>query len=183
MRILHNGPLALLLNLLCSSNQQAHRTSLLLPLSGNDNTLALLQLPTPVAIIIHLITRLALDERQPASLAGQTRRHKCGTTENKANGSPIDADGREGLGEAMDEPEVRQDGGAARGEVVLEADGLAVDDVEHDAVRVRELHLLERRLLGQYLVDKGRQERVPVQQLLADGALGRGFYFLLRRSG
>jgi hypothetical protein len=60
--------------------------------------------------------------------------------------------------------------------VDLVGDGLAVNDVQRGAVG--QLDLLERVLLGQDLVDDGRQERVGGQQRLADGPLDGGFELL-----
>lgn len=61
--------------------------------------------------------------------------------------------------------------------VLLVHDGAAVDDVQRDAVR--QLDQLERRLLGEHLVDVRGQEGVGRQDRVADRALDGGFELLL----
>ena len=61
--------------------------------------------------------------------------------------------------------------------VLLVHDGAAVDDVQRDAVW--QLDQLERRLLGEHLVDVRGQEGVGRQDRVADRALDGGFEFLL----
>lgn len=63
--------------------------------------------------------------------------------------------------------------------VELEEERLAVDDVEADAVG--ELDLLERRLLGEELVDVGGEEGVGGEERGAEGALDRRLELLLGR--
>lgn len=67
---------------------------------------------------------------------------------------------------------MRQQCGAV---IVLEEDGLIIDDVEGGAVG--ELHLCQGGLFRQDLVDVGSQERVACQEGLAQGALDGGFEF------
>lgn len=63
--------------------------------------------------------------------------------------------------------------------VELEEERLPVDDVEADAVG--ELDLLERRLLGEELVDVGGEEGVGGEERGAEGALDRRLELLLGR--
>ncbi len=60
--------------------------------------------------------------------------------------------------------------------VLLVHDRVAVDDVQRDAVR--QLDQLERRLLGEHLVDVRGQEGVGREDRVADRALDGGFEFL-----
>lgn len=175
MRLLHYRPLALLLDLLRPRHQYPHRARLLLALGHNHHRLPLLQLAAPVPVLIHPLIRHALShrlpgalrrQRQAAALARQPRRHKRRAAKHEADGAAVDADGGEGLGEAVHEAQVREQ---RRLNVELEEERLAVDDVEADAVG--ELDLLERRLLGEELVDVRGEEGVGGEERGAEGAL------------
>lgn len=126
---------------------------MLLALGHDHDGLVLVQLAAPVAVLVDALiivaARLFARLWQSAAGAGQARGHERGAGQYEADGAAVDTDGREGLGEAVDELEMREEGAL----VDLEEDGLAVDDVEGCAVG--ELHLLEGGFLGEDLVDVG----------------------------
>src|SRR5690606_13909647 len=78
----------------------------------------------------HRLPTLLLWYRQPPTLARQTRRHERRPAEHKSDSATIYTDSRKRLGKAVDEAQMRY-GDAI---VLLEEDGLAVDNVEADAV-------------------------------------------------
>jgi hypothetical protein len=82
------------------------------------------------------------------------------------------------LGEAVDELQVREDGG---GDVLLVEEGLGLENVE--GVAVGELHAGEGGFLGEDLVDVRREEGVCREERLAKRALNGGFELLLGRGG
>ena len=192
MRLLDNGSLALLLNLLSPRNQHSDGTGLLLALRKHNNRLALLQLATPVPFLIRALIRHLdivfvglrllprrplMRHRQPAALTRQAGSHERRAREHEADGAAVYPDGGEALREAVDELEVGHDGVLLRRRVGLEEKGRgAVDDVQRHAVG--KLDLLERGLLGDDVVDERRQERVGGQERLAQVALDRGFELL-----
>ena len=182
MCLLDHGPLPLVLDVLGAGDQDADSAGLLLALGHDDGRLALLELAAPVALVVGPLVRDALGgglavplvrARQAAAGAGQARGHQGGAAEDEADGAAVYADGGEGLGEAVDELEV----GEQDAVVDLEEDGLAVEDVEARAVG--QLHLLQGGLLGEHIVDEGRQEGVGREQRLAQRALDRGLELLL----
>lgn len=98
-------------------------------------------------------------QRQPTALTRQSGRHERRSGEHKADGAAVYPDGREALGEPVDELEMGHDGVLLRGRVGLEEKGRgAVDHIQGNAVG--ELDLFERGLFGDDVVDVGRQERV-----------------------
>lgn len=171
MRFLDHGALALLLDLLRARDQESHRASMILALGRNHHGLVLLQLPTPVALLVGALVASLARLRQPAAGARQAGRHECGAREHEANGAAIDADGREGLGEAVDELQVWEEDAF----VHFEEQGLAINDVEGGAVG--KLHLLERAFLGEDLIDVGVEEGVGLEKGAAEGALDGGLEF------
>lgn len=185
MRILHNGPLALVLDISGPSNQCSHCTRLGLTLSHDDNGLTLGQLATPAPFGIDALLQLvalfhpaggALDG-EAAARRRQTRGHKCGAGEHEADGAAVDSNGGKRLGETVDEAQVRNKGGR----ILLVEERRRVENVQR--VAVGQLHALEGGLLGHDFVNVRRQERVCREEGLAKRSLHRRLELLLRRRG
>lgn len=148
MRFLHHRPLALILDLLSTSNQEPNSARLRLALCHDYNWLPLLQLPAPSPFLVDALGALPR-LRQPAARARQSGGHERGAREHESDGAAVDADSRESLRETVDELEVRDEGGV----VLLVEEGLLLADEEGAAVG--QLHLLERGLFGHHFFDVG----------------------------
>lgn len=161
MRLLDDGPLALLLDLLGAHDQEPDGARLDLALGPHDHRLALLQLPGPPLVVVEPLP-LGAGRRargQAAPRARQAGGHEGGARQDEADGAAVDAYAGEGGGEAVDEAQVRQQGGCR---VVLEEERLRVQHVQR--APVRQLHRLQRHLLRQDLVDVRVQQRVRRQK-------------------
>ena len=183
--VLHHGALALGLDLVRPRDQRADRAGLLLSLRHDNHRLPLEQLPAPPAVLINtLLHLLALDDAlgpavdgQPAALGGQPGGHERRARQHKAYRAAVDAYRGERLGEAVDEAQVGEHDGPVGGVLLVEERGRVEDE---EGVAVGQLHALEGALLGEHLIDVGRQERVCRDEGGAEGALGRRLELLLR---
>lgn len=181
MRILNNGSLPLILDILRAHDQESHRARLRLALSAHNNRLPLRELPRPPILLIQPLPRPVLrphrqhPARQAATSGREAGGHEGGAGEHEADGAAVDAHAGEGGGEAVHEAQVRQQ----RGRVLLEEERLAVQHVQRAAVG--QLHGLEGPLLGQDLVHVAVQERVRRQQRLPEVPLHRRFELRLGR--
>lgn len=177
MRVFNHRSLALVLDGLGAFHQKSHGAGLGLALGPHDDGLALLELPAPAVLVVEALGVAAVAAGQAAAGAGEAGGHEGGAREDETDGAAVDAYRGEAGREAVHEAEV----GEQRVGVDLEEEGLAVEHVQGGAVR--QLHGLERALLGQDLVNVRVQERVRCQQALAQVALDRRLELRLGRRG
>lgn len=170
MRLLNDGPLALLLDDLGALDQDTNSARLELALGRNDDRLALLELAGPAPLLVETLGVAPLAARQAPTGAGEAGRHEGGAAEDEADGAAVDAYAGEAAREAVDELEVRQQHVRL---VVLEEERLALEHVQGAAVG--KLHGFQGAFLGQQLVDHIVQERVGRREGLAQRALDAGF--------
>lgn len=136
MPLLYHRPLPLLLTLLRTHAQQAHRTRLLFALCTHHDRLALVQLaPTvpalPRAFCLAVGAHLGcVAAREPPPRGSQAGGHEGCARQHKADGAAVDADRGEAGREAVHEAQVREE----RIGHVLEEEGRAADEVERHSV-------------------------------------------------
>ena len=136
-------------------------------------------MPVLVRALVQVVVGALARGREAAAIAGEAGGHEGSAAQDEADGAPVDADGGEGLGEAVDEAKVGDEGGSRV--LLVEERGAVLEDVETGAVG--QLHLGEGGLLGEGLVDVGGEEGVRRQQGLAEGPLDRRLELLLGRWG
>lgn len=186
MPLIHDHPLALLLHLLRAHLQRPHETDLLLALRPHGHHLPRLQRVLRVG--------------QPPAGGGQPGRHERRAGQDEADRAAVDLHGGQGVGELVQQAEVRDERGVIVGGLVEE--GVGVDRVEGCVVGTVstntngnvsqrlaskkkkktksggmekegdvQLHSIELGLLGQDLVDVRLEARVRLDELCAQAAL------------
>ena len=140
MAPLNRHPLLHRLHLLRAQTQPTHQTRLGLPLSHDDDDVAL------VNLVVFL--------RQPSAGASQAGHHQGRARENEPDGSPVDLDGPEGAGEPMDQLQR----GDQRVVHVLPEERVRVQNVERHSVR--KLDGLDLAFLRQQLIHVRAELRV-----------------------
>lgn len=155
------------LHLLAAHIQHTHHARLFLALSMYDHDIPLLHLRV-----------VTVPTRQTAPLTRHARRHQRRAAQHEPDRAAVDAQAAEALRVGVHDAQVRHQ----RVVHVLPEEwrrlvvrGRVAEHVQRHPVR--QLDRVQLRLLGDQRVDVGRQERVGLEDPLADRPCDRGFYF------